>query len=87
MKSGGTPACFLADMALWNNQDALKFGMYGFNNDRLSESRRFPLIASCIPFDSLPRCLVKLPKPPKETGDCIPLASPNCHDKLGKCHI
>lgn len=31
-----------------------------------------------IPDDNLPRCLVKLPKPPKETGDCIPLASPNC---------
>lgn len=28
------------------------------------------------PFDKRPRCLVKLPKPPNETGDCIPLASP-----------
>lgn len=30
-----------------------------------------------IPADSLPRCLVKLPNPPNETGDCMPLASPN----------
>jgi len=28
------------------------------------------------PFDKRPRCLVKLPKPNNETGDCIPLASP-----------
>lgn len=30
-----------------------------------------------VPADSLPRCLVKLPKPPNDTGDCMPLASPN----------
>lgn len=37
-----------------------------------------------IPLVSLPRCLVKLPKPPKETGDCMPLASPNCQKVIRK---
>lgn len=73
IKSGETEDSFLADIALWNNQDALKLGIYGFKRDRLSESRRLPDIASYIPFVSLPRCLVNLPKPPKETGDCMPL--------------
>ena len=31
-----------------------------------------------IPVDNLLRCRVMLPKPPNETGDCMPLASPTC---------
>lgn len=37
------------------------------------------------PVANLPRCLVKLPNPPKETGDCMPLASPNCREQTHAC--
>jgi len=40
-----------------------------------------------IPSDNLPRCLVKLPKPPNETGDWMPLASPNCREWISDACI
>lgn len=34
-----------------------------------------------VPVDNLPRWREMLPNPPKEIGDCIPLASPTCSRK------
>lgn len=50
--------------------------MLPFYDHALLLLRKKNIDRTVVPFDKRPRCLVKLPKPPKETGDWIPLASP-----------